>query len=146
MSSTQDSSHEGNEQNLRSQEKDTRANELETIGNTGGTSMVTDARTSRRRVANPDDPIVQRPPRGPKGGPWPGPNYVGLQGRAAIVQGQVFLVAIILIAQLWLVTDALYELLSGRIDPLLWLALASAIGFILALIIFFWPRRRIEGS
>ena len=145
MSSTQDSSYEGNEQNLRSQEKDSRANELETIGNTGGTSMLA-SRTQRRRVANPDDPIVQRPPRGPLGGPWPGPNYVGLQGRTAIVQGQVFLVAIILIAQLWLVTDALYELLSGRTGHLLWLALASALGFVLALIISFWPRRRIEGS
>ena len=145
MSSTQDSSYEGNEQNLRSQEKDSRANELETIGNTGGTSMLA-SRTQRRRVANPDDPIVQRPPRGPKGGPWPGPNYLGLQGRTAIVQGQVFLVAIILIIQLWLVTVALFELLSGRTSLLGWLALASAIGFILALIISFWPRRRIEGS
>jgi hypothetical protein len=146
MSNSEDSDYKGNEQNLRSQEKDTRANELETIGNTGGTSMLASARTRRSRVANPDDPIVQRPPRGLHGGPWPGPNYVGLQGRTAIVQGQVFLVAIILIIQLWLVTDALYELLSGRTSLLAWLALASAIGFILALIISFWPRHRIEGS
>jgi hypothetical protein len=146
MSNTQDSSYEGNEQNLRSQEKDSQANELGTIGNSGGTGMLTGARTQKRRVANPDDPIVQRPPRGPKGGPWPAPNYLGLQGRTAIVQAQVFLVAIILIIQLWLVTDALYELLSGRTSLLAWLALASAIGFILALIISFWPRHRIEGS
>jgi hypothetical protein len=71
---------------------------------------------------------------------------VGLQGRTAIVQGQVFLVAIILIAQLWLVTDALFELLSGRTGLLGWLALASGIGFVLALIISLWARRRIEGS
>src|SRR5437660_140756 len=112
MSNTQDSGYEGNEQNLLSQEKDSRINELETIENAGGTSMLTSSLTQRRRVANPDDPIVQRPPRGPHGGPWPGPNYIGLQGRTAIVQGQVFLVAIILIIQLWLVTDALFELLS----------------------------------
>lgn len=41
-----------------------------------------------------------------------------LQGRIALVQGQVFIVAIIVIAQLWLVTDALYELLSGRVASL----------------------------
>jgi len=46
----------------------------------------------RRRSprANPDDPPVRRPPQGPNG-PWPGPNYMGLPGRTAIVQGQVFL-------------------------------------------------------
>lgn len=94
--------------------------------------------------ANPDDPPVQRPPQGPNG-PWPGPNYLGLPGRTAIVQGQVFLVAMILIAQLFIVTEALYELLSGRSDSLLWLALVSLLGFVLALIISLWPRRRIEG-
>ncbi len=77
-------------------------------------------------------------------GVWPGPNYLGLPGRTAIVQGQVFLVAVILIAQLWLVTDALLELLSGRNDALGWLALASGIGFVIALVISFWPRRSIE--
>ncbi|HEV7234940.1 MAG TPA: hypothetical protein VGN15_02090, partial [Ktedonobacteraceae bacterium] len=66
-------------------------------------------------------------------------------GRTAIVQGQVFLVATILIAQLWLVTTALYDLLSGQPGNLLWLALASLLGFILAVIIALWPRRRIEG-
>lgn len=95
--------------------------------------------------ANPDDPLVRRPPRGPKG-PLPGPNYIGLPGRTAIVQGQVFLVAVILIAQLWLVTIALYELLSGHLNTLGWLALVSFIGFVLALVITFWPRRRIEQS
>ncbi|EFH82641.1 molybdopterin-dependent oxidoreductase [Ktedonobacter racemifer] len=67
-----------------------------------------------------------------------------LQGRIALVQGQVFIVAIIVIAQLWLVSDALYELLSGRVASLAWLALASVLGFALALIVVFWPRRRIE--
>ncbi len=96
-----------------------------------------------RRKANPDDPPGQRPPGGPRG-PLPGPNFLGLEGRIAIVQAQVFLLAVILIAQLWLITDALYELLSGRTAILGWLALASGIGFALALLITFWPRRRIE--
>ncbi len=93
--------------------------------------------------ANPDDPVVQRPPRGPRG-PLPGPHFLGLEGRIAIVQAQVFLLAVILIVQLWLVTDALYELLSGRVAILGWLALASGSGFALALVITFWPRRRGE--
>lgn len=102
-----------------------------------------DTRDIPRRVANPDDPQVKRPPQGVRG--WvPGPNYSGLQGRIAMVQGQIFIVAIIVIAQLWLVTDALYELLSGRVASLAWLALASVLGFALALIVVFWPRRRIE--
>ena len=96
-----------------------------------------------RRKANPDDPAVQRPPRGPRG-PMPGPDFLGLEGRIAIVQGQVFLLAVIFIAQLAIITDALYELLSGRTERLGWLALASGIGFALALLIVFWPRRRIE--
>jgi hypothetical protein len=101
-----------------------------------------DAGTYRRK-ANPDDPPVKPPPRGP-GGLMPGPNFLGLEGRIAIVQGQVFLLAIILIAQLAIITDALYELLSGRTGLLGWLALASGIGFALALVIALWPRRRIE--
>lgn len=92
--------------------------------------------------ANPDDPPVQRPPRGRRG-PLPGPHFLGLEGRIAIVQGQVFLLAVIVIAQLWLVTDALFELLSGRTASLGWLTLISGIGFALALVITFWPRRRI---
>ena len=99
----------------------------------------------RRQKANPDDPPVIRPARGPKG-VLPGPSYLGLQGRTAIVQGQVYLVAVILIAQLWLITDALYELLSGHSSPLVWLALISLLGFVLALLVALWPRRRIEGS
>ena len=95
------------------------------------------------RKANPDDPPVQRPPRGPRG-LMPGPNFLGLEGRIAIVQAQVFLLAVILVAQLWLITDALYELLSGQTGLLGWLALASGIGFALALAIVFWPRRGIE--
>ena len=94
-------------------------------------------------IANPDDPVVQRPPRGPRG-PLPGPHFLGLEGRIAIVQGQVFLVAVILIAQLWLITAALAALLSARTDSLGWLALASGGGFALALVITFWPRRRLE--
>jgi hypothetical protein len=107
--------------------------------------MSSSERRSSGQRANPDDPAVQRPPYGPHG-PMPGPNFLGLEGRIAIVQGQVFLLAVILIAQLWLITDALYELLSGRTANLGWLALGSFIGFVLALVITFWPRRRIEGS
>ncbi len=95
------------------------------------------------RKANLDDPPTQRPPGGPRG-PLPGPNFLGLEGRIAIVQGQVFLLAVIVIAQLWLITDALYELLSGRAASLGWLALASGLAFALALVITLWPRRRIE--
>jgi hypothetical protein len=102
-----------------------------------------DGKLGRGPVANPDDPVVRRPPRGPRGS-MPGPNYLGIPGRAAIVQGQVFIVAIILIVQLWLVTAALYELLSGRPEILGWLTLVSAIGFVLALIVALWPRRRID--
>lgn len=100
-------------------------------------------RPQKPHVANPDDPPVQRPPQGPRG-PLPGPNYLGSPGRIAIVQGQLIIVALILIAQLALITDALYELLSGRTSYLGWLTLASGLGFILALIVAFWPRRRIE--
>ena len=92
--------------------------------------------------ANPDDPPVRRPPRGPRG-PRPGPHFLGLEGRIAIVQAQVFLLVIILVVQLWIVTDALYELLSGRTTSLGWLALASGIGFVVALIVTLWPRRRV---
>lgn len=107
--------------------------------------MSTNSARDYRRKANPDDPPVQRPPRGPDG-PRPGPNFLGLEGRIAIVQGQVFLLAMILIAQLWIITDALYELLSGRSASLGWLTLASGIGFAFGLVIMFWPRRRIEES
>jgi hypothetical protein len=96
-----------------------------------------------KHKANPDDPPVIRPPHGPKG-VLPGPNYLGLLGRIAIVQGQVYIVAVILIAQLLVITDALYELLSGRTGSLPWLALVSFIGFALALLVAYWPRRRIE--
>ena len=107
--------------------------------------MRTDNPLAGRRKANPDDPPVEPPPRGPRG-VMPAPNFLGLEGRIAIVQAQVFLLAVILVAQLWLITAALYELLSGRTTGLAWLALASGSGFALALVITFWPRRRIEES
>jgi hypothetical protein len=100
-------------------------------------------RTQPLPSANPDDPPVQRPPQGPHG-PRPGPNYLGIPGRTAIVQGQVFLVATIVLIQLWLITDALYELLSGRANLLGWLTLVSGLCFALALLVTFWPRRRIK--
>jgi hypothetical protein len=105
--------------------------------------MRTEHFAAERRKANPDDPPVKPPPHGPLG-LMPGPNFLGLEGRIAIVQAQVFLLAVILIAQLAIITVALYELLSGRTGLLGWLALASGIGFALALVITVWPRRRIE--
>ncbi len=98
----------------------------------------------QQRVANPDDPPVLRPPRGPHG-PLPGPRELGVPGRIAIVQGQIFIVATILIAQLWLVTDALFELLSGHAQVLGWLTLASGVGFAIALVVWLWPSRRTQG-
>jgi Fe-S-cluster-containing dehydrogenase component len=87
---------------------------------------------------------VRRPPQGAYG-PRPEPYEPGLPGRSAIVEGQVFVVAFIFIAQLWLVTVALYELLTGRTQPLGWLTLASFVGFAVALIVWRWPRRRLES-
>ncbi len=109
------------------------------------TNTNTNTNISHQNVANPDDPPVHRPPRGPRGA-RPGPNYIGLPGRTAIVQGQVFIVATILIIQLWLITYTLFELLSGHITILFWLALVSGLGFALALVIMLLPRRRVEGQ
>ncbi len=101
-------------------------------------------RTDQRHMANPDDPPVHRPPRGPRG-PLPGPRELGAPGRIAIVQGQVFIVGAILVAQLWLITDALFSLLSGHPQDLGWLTLASGAGFVIALVVWLWPRRRVRG-
>ncbi|MBA3822928.1 MAG: hypothetical protein H0X24_03360 [Ktedonobacterales bacterium] len=98
---------------------------------------------SVRPVANPDDPPVRRPARTARG-LRPAPYFPGLPGRGAIVEGQVFVVAFIFIAQLLIVTEALYELLSGRSRSLGWLALASLLGFIIAIVVWRWPRRSLE--
>ncbi len=98
----------------------------------------------RRHVANPDDPPVPRPLQSAHG-PRPGPIDLGAPGRIAIVQAQVFLVGAILVIQLWLITTALFELLSGRPQTLWWLTLASAVGFAVALLVALWARRRIRG-
>jgi hypothetical protein len=102
--------------------------------------MNKDQATTYTPKANPDDPPVPRP----RSGVVSEPHYLGLQGRTAIVQGQVCIVAIILIAQLFIVTDALYELLSGRTGALFGLALVSLIGFAMALLVTFWSRQRIK--
>jgi hypothetical protein len=100
---------------------------------------------ARQLSANPDDPVVYPPPRGARG-PLPGPRYAGAPGRVAIVQAQVFIVALVMVAQLWLITTALYELLSGHTGAILWyLALASGIAFGIVLIVAFWPLRRVRG-
>lgn len=98
----------------------------------------------RRRIANPDDPVVRRPRHGPAG-PVPGPMEQGSPGRVAIVQGQVYLVAVIVIVQLFLVTVSLNELLSGRTAPLWGIAAISFCGFVITLIVHFWPRRIVKG-
>jgi len=98
----------------------------------------------RRRVANPDDPPTQRPPRDARG-PRPGPDFRGAPGRIAIVQGQVYLVGFILVAQLFLITTALFELLSGRTQLLWWIAGASLLGFLIATLIALWPSSRVKG-
>ena len=112
-------------------------------GQAGGVSTRPPAQ-QQRRVANPGDWPVHPPPRGPRG-PLPGPRELGSPGRVAIVQGQVFIVGVILVAQLWLITDALFSLLSGHPQDLGWLALASAAGFVIALVVWLWPRRRVQN-
>jgi hypothetical protein len=98
----------------------------------------------RAHRANPDDPITHRPPAGARG-PRPGPDFRGAPGRVAIVQGQIYLVGVILVTQLFLITTDLYELLSGRTALLWWIALAQLLGFAVVLIIYFWPLRRVSG-
>jgi hypothetical protein len=112
----------------------------------GGTHLTPAERSRmlRRHTANPDDPPV--PPRreGPQGVVL-GPEYSMAPGRMAIVQGQVYLVGVILVAQLWLITTALWELLSGRPQTIWGLTVASGIGFLIALVVALWPRRRTKG-
>jgi hypothetical protein len=97
-----------------------------------------------RPTANPDDPPVVSVRQSVRG-PQPEPYFRGLPGRGAIVEGQVFVVAFIFIAQLWLVTEALYQLLSGQRGALGWLALASFLGFIIAVVVWRWPRHHLEN-
>jgi membrane protein implicated in regulation of membrane protease activity len=80
-----------------------------------------------------------------RAGPRPGPNYLGAPGRVAIVQGQVYIVGVMLVAQLLLITIGLFELLSGHGRILWWITAASFAFFVIALIVYFWPRRRVEG-
>jgi hypothetical protein len=112
----------------------------------GGTEMAAAERQEmlRRHVANPGDPPIHLPRRD-RGVAPPGPDYAGLPGRIAIVQGQAYLVGVILVAQLFLVTTALFELLSGHTDKLWWIALASFVGFAVTLLVALRPRRRVSG-
>ena len=111
---------------------------------TAATTTDESAIAATQPVANPDDPIVRRPPADARG-PRPGPDARGSVGRIAIVQGQVYLVGAILIAQLFLITTALYELLSGRTQLLWWIAGAQLVGFLIALLIMLWPRPHVRG-
>jgi hypothetical protein len=97
-----------------------------------------------RHVANPDDPPVPLSLRDRPARP-PAPDSYFL-GRMAIVQGQIYLVGLIFIVQLWLITLALWELLSGRPQAVWGIALASGIGFVIALVVALWPRRRVRGQ
>lgn len=101
-------------------------------------------RMLQRHIANPDDPVVRRPRYGPAG-PVPGPTDQGSPGRTAIVQGQVYIVAVIVIVQLFLVTVSLNELLSGRTAPLWGITAVSFAGFLITLLVNFWPRRIVKG-
>ena len=56
------------------------------------------------------------------------PYDPGHPGRVAVVQSQVVLVIILVVAQLWLVTLALDEVLSGRGVWLLAFASTAALG------------------
>ena len=100
----------------------------------------------RQHLANPDDaPGYATPDE--HASHLRGPDYTGSPGFVAIVQGQVYLVAAILFAQLFLITLGLFELLSGRTGGVLWwIAGVSLIAFLLALLITLWPRRRVLGS
>lgn len=104
------------------------------------------AREARRirHVANPDDPAVPAP-LGSRRARVPAPDSYFL-GRMAIVQGQVYIVGVILVVQLWLITAALFELLSGRPQSLWGLTIASGIGCIIAVVVALWPRRRARGE
>lgn len=100
----------------------------------------------RGRLANPDD-APGYITRDEQASHLRGPDYTGSPGFVAIVQGQVYLVAAILFAQLFLITLGLFELLSGRTGGILWwIAGVSLIAFLLGLLITLWPRRRVLGS
>jgi hypothetical protein len=78
--------------------------------------------------------------------PLLGPEQPGLPGRIAIVQGQIYIAGVIVVAQLFLITTALFELLSGHPEPLWWIAGASLAGFLIALVVAIWPSRRVRGG
>jgi hypothetical protein len=99
----------------------------------------------RQHLANPDD-APGYATRDEHASHLRGLDYTGSPGFVAIVQGQVYLVAAFLIVQLFLITTGLFELLSGRTDTLWWIAGASLLAFLLALLITLWPRRRVLGS
>ena len=99
----------------------------------------------RLPTANPDDPPVVRPPADARG-PRPGPSFRGAPGRVAIVQSQIYIVGAILAAQLFLITTELYELLSGRPALLWWITGAQLAGFLIILVVYLWPRRRVADS
>ena len=99
----------------------------------------------RQHLANPDD-APGYATRDEHASHLRGLDYTGSPGFVAIVQGQVYLVAAILFVQLFLITLGLFELLSGRTGVLWWIAGASLIAFLLALLITLWPRRRVLGS
>lgn len=103
------------------------------------------AQMRKYHLANPDDPPGYTTP-GEKARGLRGSDFTGAPGYVAIVQGQVYLVATILILQLFLITTGLFELLSGRTQILWWIAGGSLVAFLVTLLITLWPRRRIVGG
>lgn len=90
---------------------------------------------------NPDDPPVNVPL-----GSQPGPDYSNAPGRLALVQGQVYIAGALLVAQLWLITTALYELLSGNRGAILWWMTAASLAcFLITVVVWRLPRRRAQG-
>jgi|SRR5579862_6918894 len=93
-------------------------------------------------------PRVRRSRRAARRPPGPRPPASDVEvapGRIAIAQGQVYITGALLIVQLFLITTALYELLSGQPQTLWGIAGASLLAFIVALVVAIWPRRVRDG-
>lgn len=86
-----------------------------------------------RRKGNPDDPPVR------VGSPTPGDG--SSPGHTAVVDVQIYIASIMLIAQLWLVTDTLREWLSGHREHLWLLAACSGVAFAVVWAVKRWPGR-----
>lgn len=95
-------------------------------------------------VANPDDTPVKRLPRD-RHGVIAGPHYQALPGRIAITQTQTIMLTLLVIAQLWILTQSLIDSLSGRGADLSGLGIASILCFILGAIVVWLGSRSSRG-